>query len=91
MSNFIYWNDQAIPFQAGETVANALHNHGIFNFGTSATGQIRTVFCGIGQCQSCLVRHEQYGEAEACLLICEAGMRLVFSQKNSEQVEQYEV
>lgn len=87
MSNLIYWNGQPLPFQTGETVANALHNHGIFNFGTSATGQLHTVFCGIGQCQSCLVRQQQHGEAEACLLICEPDMRLVFSQKNIEQYE----
>ncbi len=79
MTNIFLWNGKPVAFNSGETVASALHRSGHLIFGMSPTGQNRSVFCGIGQCQSCLVEDEQHGEVEACLLLCKRGMRLFSS------------
>lgn len=75
MSAVIYWHGTAIPFRPGETVAVALHRAGIGSFGHGPGGQSRGIFCGIGQCQGCLVR---LGDrlTEACLLPCRPGLEL---------------
>lgn len=74
MGGMIHWQGQTVPFQAGETIASALARAGISRLGVSGAGQDRGVFCGIGQCQSCLVLLE--GRAvEACLTPCRNGMQ----------------
>jgi hypothetical protein len=75
MSGTIVWNGRAVSFRSGETVASALARAGVARFGTAPTGQARAVFCGIGQCQSCLV-HDGTGLTEACLLPCRDGLSL---------------
>lgn len=75
MSDSFLWQGAPIPFRPGESVASALGRAGIIEFGTGQTGQRRAVFCGIGQCQSCLVQLD--GRlTEACLLPCRAGLRV---------------
>ncbi len=71
----ILWQGRPIPFRAGETVASALLRAGVAQFGPAPTGQARAVFCGIGQCQGCLV---QAGGrlAEACLTPCRDGLEV---------------
>ncbi|WP_372841799.1 (2Fe-2S)-binding protein [Phaeovulum sp.] len=71
----ILWNGASVPFLAGETVASALMRAGVLCFGHAPQGQARALFCGIGQCQNCLV---QYNDrlTEACLLPCQDGMAL---------------
>jgi len=76
VSGVIHWHGKALPFRKGETVATVLLRAGVVDFGASATGQRCSIFCGIGQCQSCLVEVKSRGVAEACLLICEEGMHL---------------
>lgn len=62
------WQGQAIAFRAGDTLATALIRAGIVDLGAG-----RAVFCGIGQCQGCLVRSN--GRlVEACLTPCRAGL-----------------
>lgn len=73
MSGTIFWNGAALPFRAGETVASALARAGVVHFGTAPQGQARALFCGIGQCQSCLV-HDGLRLTEACLLPCRDGL-----------------
>ena len=76
MSGHILWQDRAIAFQAGESVASALLRAGVIAFGQAPTGQARAVFCGIGQCQNCLVQVD--GQlAEACLTPCRNDMHIL--------------
>jgi len=63
MSGAFDWKGAAVPFRAGETVASALMRSGVRDFGP---------FCGIGQCQGCLVRVDGR-VTEACLALCRAG------------------
>lgn len=73
MIGHVFWNGRPVPFKAGESLASALTRAGITDLGHAATGQTRAVFCGIGQCQGCMVRIG--GRlAEACLLRCEDGL-----------------
>lgn len=73
MTQVFHWNGQAIPFLDGETVASALARVGIFDLGPTATGGRAGIFCGIGQCQGCLVEFEGR-MTEACLLAARSGM-----------------
>lgn len=73
MSGTIFWNGAALPFRPGETVASALARAGVVRFGTAPQGQARALFCGIGQCQNCLV-HDGTRLTEACLLPCHDGL-----------------
>lgn len=75
MTGRIFWNGRAVAFRAGETAGSALARAGIRRLGTSETGLPRALFCGIGQCQNCLVLLDG-APTEACLLICRDGMRL---------------
>lgn len=73
MSDSILWQGRLVPFRAGETVAAALMRAGIVDFGKGGLGQRRGVFCGIGQCQGCLVAAD--GRlTEACLTPCAPGL-----------------
>ncbi|MDP1667791.1 2Fe-2S iron-sulfur cluster-binding protein [Phaeovulum sp.] len=73
MSGQIFWNGTALPYRPGETVATALTRAGVLRFGVAPGRQARGIFCGIGQCQGCLV---QVGArlTEACLLPCRDGL-----------------
>jgi predicted molibdopterin-dependent oxidoreductase YjgC len=74
MSGHIRWNGMDVPFTRGETVAQALNRAGIADFGAGALGQTQSVFCGIGQCQNCLVIIDGSGPREACLTLCQDGL-----------------
>jgi aerobic-type carbon monoxide dehydrogenase small subunit (CoxS/CutS family) len=63
MTGTIFWQGRPVPFTAGESVASALGRAGIRGFG---------LFCGIGQCQGCLVEIDGR-TAEACLSRCHDG------------------
>ncbi|CAM3602722.1 2Fe-2S iron-sulfur cluster binding domain-containing protein [Bordetella sputigena] len=66
MSHF-YWNDMAISFRDGETVALAMRRARVDDFGQAAGAQQGRYFCGIGQCQGCLVSINGGAAVEACL------------------------
>jgi hypothetical protein len=83
MSNVMYWNGQPVAFAAGETVATALLRSGLRDFGQAPTGQSLGVFCGVGQCQGCLVTEKTLGVSEACLLQCTDGMELCSTRPGS--------
>lgn len=75
----IHVDGRAVPFRAGESVASALIRAGWRDLGPGATGLPRAVFCGIGQCQGCLVR--QAGRwVESCLLPCVDGLEIDLGQ-----------
>jgi hypothetical protein len=75
MTQHIHWQNSAIPFQGGESVASALQRAGIHQLGRAPTGQTLAVFCGIGQCQGCLIKADGR-VTEACLLPCRDGLTL---------------
>lgn len=75
MSSTMFWNGTPVPFRDGESVANALLQAGIMQFGAAITGQPRAVFCGIGLCQGCLIRVDGH-LTEACLLAARDGLHL---------------
>lgn len=62
MTPTFFWDGTPLPFTPGETVADALMR---LNRRAAAP-----VFCGIGQCQNCLVAVDGQGVREACLLPC---------------------
>lgn len=64
-SSFI-WNGVLVPFSTGETVASALEAIGVLRLGRSFPSCENRYFCGIGTCQSCLVRVDGR-VVEACL------------------------
>lgn len=72
----LYWHLQAVPFQPGETIAAALVRAGIVRLGDAAGGMQGRYFCGIGNCQACLVSIDGASAVEACLTPAQAGMRL---------------
>lgn len=74
MSGHILWNGAPVPFIAGETLSQALNRAGILKFGAGLSGQSQSVFCGMGQCQNCLVLIEGEGAREACLTLCRDGL-----------------
>lgn len=75
MSGVILWNGAPVAFRTGESVASALARAGVFGLGDLPTGQQAALFCGIGQCQGCLVSLD--GRlVEACLTPCRDGLRV---------------
>lgn len=73
MTERILWQGRMVPFRDGDTVAAALTRAGIADFGAGSRGQRRGVFCGIGQCQGCLVSVDGC-VTEACLMPCAPGL-----------------
>ncbi len=84
MKSTIYWLGEGILFKEGETALVALEKAGITSYGNSKNGQVRGVFCGIGQCQNCLIKEESIGIVEACLLICRNNMHLSPVRNNKD-------
>jgi len=72
----IFWGEREIPYQDGDTAALALARAGVHDLGTGPSGLRHGLFCGIGQCQGCLVLDAVLGVTEACLLPCRPGLRL---------------
>jgi hypothetical protein len=70
---YFFWNDSPIPFTPNDTVASALFHHGMTEFSMTRTAPNNGIFCGIGQCQSCLVKRESGECVEACLSPCVEG------------------
>jgi aerobic-type carbon monoxide dehydrogenase small subunit (CoxS/CutS family) len=61
-----HWRGSPIQLRNGESIAAALAEAGIVSFGRDGNGRELRYFCGIGACQSCLVKVE--GRlVEACL------------------------
>ena len=72
----LYWQAQAVPFHPGETIAAALLRAGVVGLGDATGGMQGRFFCGIGNCQACLVSIDGASSVEACLTPAQAGMRL---------------
>jgi len=76
MTRRILWNGTPLPFAPGETIAQALARAGVLTLGSSRAGQPHAVFCGIGQCQNCLVLLDGVTPREACLTLCRDGQEV---------------
>ena len=58
------------------------------DFAVSKDGRPNSIFCGIGQCQSCLVRKENGESVEACLCSCIENERFYSSDSRGDAHEQ---
>jgi hypothetical protein len=67
MSNVFLWRGVPVRYDTCDTVASALWRQGVTDFGATARGGSHAVFCGIGQCQACLVMDQDTHVFEACL------------------------
>ena len=75
MSAHILWRGRPVPFHPGESLGAALARAAIRDLGPRATGGAQALFCGIGQCQGCLVRLDGR-VVESCLTPCRDGARV---------------
>lgn len=60
----------------GETVAAALTGAGVRVLRTSAKGETRGVFCGMGTCYDCLVIIDRQPSRRACMELARDGMEV---------------
>ena len=67
MMHVFLWRGDPVRFGPGDTVATALWRQGVAAFGASPRAGSHAVFCGIGQCQACLVMDHDGAVFEACL------------------------
>ncbi|RDU97404.1 2Fe-2S iron-sulfur cluster-binding protein [Trinickia dinghuensis] len=74
--NGFYWNALRIEFVQGETVALALRRAGVANFGPTPNGGAARYFCGIGQCQGCLVSIDGSAPVESCITPAKADSKV---------------
>jgi len=65
----IDFEGERIAAQAGESLAAALIAHGITAFRTTRQGAERSVFCGMGICQDCLVEVDGKPNQRACMTV----------------------
>ncbi len=65
---YFFWKGTPITFMDGESIAIALARSQISEFGATNSGQVKSIFCGIGQCQGCTVYVKGIGNTEACLM-----------------------
>lgn len=72
----LFWNQVAVPFHPGETIAAALLRGGIVCLGATVGGLQGRYFCGIGNCQACLVCVDGASPVEACLTPAQPEIRL---------------
>lgn len=75
MRGVIYWKETPLPFEVGETIAATLARNGIRVPENPHVANWR-IFCGIGQCQQCVVLIDGKRPAEACLTLAQEGMRI---------------
>jgi len=87
MSLSLYWGAEPVPFHQGETIAAALMRAGVNQLGQGAGGVKGRYFCGIGNCQACLVSVNGASLVEACLTPAQDGMRLTSAPQGSTEVQ----
>lgn len=61
---------------AGDTIASALLASGIRRFRTTAKGDTRGMWCGMGVCWECLIDVSGEGRMRACMVEIRDGMVL---------------
>ncbi len=75
-----------LAFREGETIAAALLRAGVNQLGDSANGLQARYFCGIGNCQACLVSINGASPVESCLTPAQRGMQLTPAWQTSEPI-----
>ncbi|MGU7771590.1 2Fe-2S iron-sulfur cluster-binding protein [Burkholderia sp. MR1-5-21] len=65
--SFFYWYKTRVEYKDGETFSVALGRAGVTDFGPTPNGGAARFFCGIGQCQGCLVSVNGASQVESCL------------------------
>lgn len=71
----IYYGDKAVEAYSTETIAAALIAAGISTFSHSIhTHKPMGLFCGIGNCSSCLMRVDGEDNVRICITKCREGM-----------------
>jgi aerobic-type carbon monoxide dehydrogenase small subunit (CoxS/CutS family) len=88
MPHTLYWNQTAVAFRPGETIAAALRRSGVDDLGTAVGGQQGRYFCGIGTCQACLVSVDGACPVESCLTPARHGMHLSAALLSSDALEE---
>ena len=73
---FFFWQGSPVSFNADESIAVALLRAGINELGSADDGRIKSMFCGIGQCQGCTVFVGGIGNIEACLTLCQQDLQV---------------
>lgn len=69
------FEDRAVSFRPGETLAGALYAAGVTHFReTPVSGAQRGPWCLMGICYECLVRVDGKDNQRACMTTAEAGM-----------------
>lgn len=71
MSALVFWQDTGIEWRQGETIAATLVRAGLRDLNGGRH------FCGIGQCQNCVVLVDGDRPVEACITLAAPGMRLL--------------
>ena len=75
----IEFDGRSISCSPADTVGSCLLRAGVVALRSSATGQSRGLYCGIGICNDCLVRIDGDRNVRACVTPVEQAMK-VFSQ-----------
>ena len=69
------WMGHKVSFREGESFAAALDAAGIRTFGSDTVGNLARYFCGIGACQSCVIRVDGVIR-EACITPARTGAQV---------------
>jgi thioredoxin reductase len=72
----IDFEGERIVARAGESVAAALIAHGVKAFRTTRHGAERSVFCGMGVCQDCLVEVDGKPNQRACMTVVDRPLKV---------------
>lgn len=72
-----YFNGEELEGFLDEPIAVSLANHGVKQFRlTEKKGEPRGLFCGIGQCNDCVVVVNGVPNVRSCVTLLEEGMRV---------------
>ena len=82
----IRFGDRSIVTIAGQSVLAALVEAGEKAFRTTARGEQRGMFCGMGVCQECLVDIDGQGNQRACMTTVHEGLTVNYLTARPEPV-----
>jgi len=92
------YEGEEVTANKGETIAAALHNHGVRELGKSGEAErSRGLFCAIGKCSSCLMRVDGVPNVRTCITAARQGMEVEKQSgfpelpKSSKKIEPEEV
>lgn len=74
---FFTFNGQRIALRPGQSLAAALIEAGHRGFRETSSGAMRSIFCGMGVCQDCLVTVDGATSQRACMTPARAGQEVI--------------